>query len=190
MIKKILTASGFLMPESNLFELYDDKSSQFEDFVGRDNQYALKTLTKYYSDNKISVSMQADSLYQRYKNENSYTNFIAMVDFMADVFSRVDCAVFMEWQAYNRHISPVTLMLCRDLVIGNFDHFHKYDNITAMSRFVMNEAITKDEGARRHKAIVSGLRNCDISWLKVLEPLMGNKANFVTVFKYFFVNSQ
>lgn len=189
MTKKILTATGFLMPESTLFELYTDQASQFEEFVGRDNNYAVKTLTKYFCDNKISVSAQANSLYRAYQSDSSYANFIAMVDFMAGVFGQVSCASFLEWQAYNRHLSGMSLMLCRDLALGNLDRFHQYNNLAGLNRFVLNEAITKDQGGKRHKAMLEGVSPANLSWIRVLEPLMDQRSCFVTVFKYFFVNN-
>ncbi len=189
MSKKILTTTGFLLPDNESYKVFEDQSSQFDNFLGRNNDYSVKQLTKYFIENKISVSEQADSLYSRYQSDQSYDNFIAMVDFMAEILGRVDCLTFMEWQAYNRHIPAMSLMLCRDLITGNHNFANKYDNLTRLSRFVTNVTITKEEGLKRFKTMTDGVGLDSVSWIKTLEPLMGNKRNFLSVFRYIFVSN-
>lgn len=189
MTKKILTTTGLVLPDSELFEMYQDKQSSFDSFVGRANNYTLNTLAAYYSTNKVSYSPQADMVYARYQSDKSHANFVAMVDFMANVLSSVDCKTFMEWQAYNRHTPVITMSLCKDLLTGNIGQFDKYDNLTPYSRFIMNESITKELGKRRHDILMQGVNPVDVSWVNVLTPLMGKKDSFSTTFKYFFVNS-
>ena len=189
MSKKILTTTGFLLPENESYKVFEEQSSQFDNFIGRNNDYSVKQLTRYFIENKISVSEQADALYARYQSEQSYDNFIAMVDFMAEILGRVECLTFMEWQAYNRHIPAMSLMLCRDLITLNHNFANKYDNLTRLSRFVTNVTITKEEGLRRFKAMTDGVELSSVSWIRTLEPLMGNKGNFLSVFRYIFVSN-
>lgn len=189
MTKKILTTTGFLLPDNESYKVFEEQSSQLDNFIGRNNDYAIKSLSNYFIENKISVSEQADVLYSRYQSDQSYNNFIAMVDFMADVLGRVDCATFMEWQAYNRHMPAMSLMLCRDLITRNHSNSNKYNNLTRLSRFVMNVTITKDEGLKRFKTMTEGVDIKSISWVYALEPLMANKGNFLSVFRYLFVSN-
>lgn len=189
MSKKILTTTGFLLPENESYKVFEEQSSQFDNFMGRNNDYSIKQLSKYFVENKISLSEQADVLYARYQSEQSYDNFIAMVDFMADILGRVECLTFMEWQAYNRHIPSMSLMLCRDLITGNHNYANKYDNLTRLSRFVTNVTITKEEGLKRFKTMTEGVDLGTVTWIRALEPLMGNKGNFLSVFRYIFVSN-
>lgn len=189
MTKKILTTTGFLLPENESYKVFEDQSSGFDNFMGRNNDYSIKQLSKYFIENKISLSEQADVLYSRYQSEQSYNNFIAMVDFMADVLGRVECLTFMEWQAYNRHMSTMSLMLCRDLITRELNHASKYDNLTRLSRFVTNVTITKEEGLQRFKTMTAGVDPARINWVNSLEPLMENKGSFLSVFRYIFVSN-
>lgn len=189
MPNRILTTSGFLLPENHLFEVFKEKPSAFDSFVGRDNNYQLKTLANYYLNNNISYSPQADLLYDNYRKEKTFDNFIGMVDFTSDVLSLVDCKTFMDWQAYNRHAPVITMQLCRDLLIGDTSKLHQYDNLTPSSRFIIDQAISKEVGNNRHKLMTKGVIESKMSWVNILSPLMTNKSEFSTVFKYLFVNS-
>jgi hypothetical protein len=187
--KKILTTTGLLMPPNNLFEVYQEKLSQFDSFIGRDNNFTLNNIASYYRTNHVSFSPQADALYIKYQADKSFESFVAMVDFMAEVLSQVECKTFMEWQAYNRHTSVVTMSLCRDLLTGKLERFHQYDNLTPHSRFVMNQAITKEVGKQRHTLLMQGVNPGEVSWVHLLTPLMKDRGNFLVMFKYFFVNT-
>lgn len=189
MSSKILTTTGFLLPQSDLFEVFRSTSSEFEQFLGRDNNYDLKTLATYYSDNSISHSPHADALYKKYYAEPNFDNFIALVDFTAAVLQGMDCITFMEAQAYNRHAAPISLMLCRDLLQGTTERFYQYDQLSARTRFVLNAAITKTAAQQRYATLVKGIPSGQISWVTVLEPLLQNRPTFVTLFRYLFVSS-
>lgn len=189
MANRILTTSGFLLPENHLFEVYKERPSAFDSFIGRDNNYQLKTLADYYLSNNISHSPQADLLYDNYRKNKTFENFICMVDFTSDVLSLVDCKSFMDWQAYNRHAPFATMGLCRDLLVGDMSKLHWYDNLMPSSRFIIDQAISKEAGYTRYKNMTKDVSPGQMSWVNVLSPLMSSKNEFSTIFKYFFVNS-
>lgn len=189
MTKRILTVSGFLLPDNHLFEVYKEKPSPFDNLIGRDNNYQLKTLSSYYLNNNISHSPQADLLYERYRRNKTFDSFIDMVDFTSDVLSLTDCKSFMDWQAYNRHTPVITMALCRDLLTNNTAKLHQYDNLTPSSRFMVDQSITKEVGHNRYKTMMNGVHPTQVSWDNVLSPLMTDKSGFSTVFKYLFVNN-
>lgn len=189
MARKILTTTGFLLPPNDLFEVYKSTTTQFDAFVGRDNNFDFKYLSAYYADNGILHSPHAMGLYNRYRADPSYAHFIDLVDFTATALHGVDCKTFMEWQAYSRHTPDITLMLCKDLLNKRFTNLHQYSHLSAQTRFVMNTSITKDAALRRYESLIQGVPVAQLSWVGVLEPLMQDKSMFVTLFRYLFVSS-
>lgn len=189
MTKQILTTSGLLLPENSLFEVYDEKPSAFDSFVGRHNNYLLTTLSSYYLHNSVSYSPQASLLYEAYRRDKSFESFTKMVDFTSDVLALVECKAFMDLQAYNKHTPVITMALLRDLLTAQTERLHQYDNLTPSSRFIIDQAITKETGSTRYKVMMKGVQPSEVSWVNMLAPLMCDKSKFSIVFKYFFVNS-
>lgn len=189
MTRKILTTTGFLLPPNDLFEVYKSNTTQFDAFVGRDNNYDFKHLSQYYVDNAILHSPHAMGLYTKYRADSSYNNFIDLVDFTAMALQGVDCRTFVEWQAYSRHTPDITLMLLKDLLGKRLTNLHQYSHLSAQTRFVLNTSITKDAALRRYQNVIDKVPANQMSWVNVLEPLMQDKSMFVTLFRYLFVSS-
>lgn len=190
MTKTILTTTGFIMPESTLYSVFEKKHYELDDFIGRENHLSYNTRLDYFTFNKVQFSPPANEIYRNYTLNRNFKNFMAMVDFSAEILSQVDVKGFLKLQATNRYCSKLTIMFLRDLLEGKLSATHMYDSVPADCRFVTNDTLTKhDELVRINRLL--GLDNTDISysnWPSVLCPLMEDEGSFVTFFRYLFVD--
>lgn len=185
--RKVLTATGFLMPAGSNFEVFELKEGALDALINRGGDYGSQALEEYWRDNRISHSPTANELYRDYTQKPSFDHFVAMVDYVGDVLGQTSMQEFMEWQAYNRHLSSTSLMLCRDLILTQLAGNTRYESVPPRSRFVMQQTITKQEGAERLRYILDGASPTQ-SWVGALAPLMQEHASFAMLFRYFFVS--
>lgn len=190
MSKTILTTTGFILPESGLYCAFEEKDFQLEDFISRSDNYAYKNRLEYFTENNVQFIPSANELYRNYIHDSSFKNLMAMVDLCADVLGKIDVKSFLMMQASNRYMSNISLMFCRDMLLGKLCGTHNYDSVPADSRFVTDRPITRDEGVRRYTNMVHSnlVDPALVNWTDILTPMVTNKSSFVNFFRYIFVD--
>lgn len=188
MTKTVLTVTGFIIPETPTFIPYVKKDDYLDDLVGRVSNFAHKSKLAYFSANNVHYSPSANEIHSNYMADPSLLNFMAMIDFASAVLSRTDIKTFMQLQAGNRYLSKFSMMMCRDLILGNLAGKYEYDSLPSDSRFVLEDMLTNHEGISRYAKITAGAIKLDrLNWVTVLLPLVNEKVSFVSLFKYLFV---
>lgn len=189
MTKTILTTTGFILPVSGLYTVFEKKHYELQDFIGRNDNYSYKSRLDYFTDNGVYFSQAANELYRNYIRDRSFFNLMAMVDFCADILSKVDVKTFLQLQAANRYTSNMSLLLCKDILAGKMCGNHRYDSVPPDSRFVIDDPLTKDEAANRYKMLLRGVEDpTRTNWVQIFTPMLQDKGSFVTVFRYLFVD--
>lgn len=190
MAKTILTTTGFVLPESGLYTMFEKKHYELEDFIGRNDNFNYKSRLNFFIDNGVHFSSAANELYRNYIRDRSFVNFMAMVDYCADILSKVDVKTFLQLQAANRYTSNMSLLLCKDILNEKMVGNHLYDSVPPDSRFVMDNPITKHEAAERYKKLLArpGQDPARVNWVMLIAPMVEDKGSFVTMFRYFFVD--
>lgn len=186
----VYTTSGFLIPKTPLFDVYEKNLSPLEQIYARNLTASADLATSnFFKENEIYTSLQANRLYLTYIDQPTYDNYIELVNFAADVFGLMSCREFFEAQTTSYHISPMSLMLCRDIITGKVINYHQYAGVPPNSRFMINNGSTQ---AKAHENLKNMFKDVgtysSLSWVDVLTPIVQNQGAFVTIFKHLFVD--
>lgn len=187
----ILTTSGFILPDSQHFEvLTKDKISDTSIF----NRTVLVTTNTAVADlvdsNQIYHSPNANEAFLKFEDTGSFDNFIHMVDVTAEILKGIDYNRFFELQANNRHLSHYSFKMCVDLLNGDFfKTYHQYNIIPANIRFAADNGLSASQFASNVKTLYKSKTYNTNTWEQLLSGLANDKAAFATFFKYVFVDS-
>ena len=192
-IPTVFTTSGFVVPLTPYHTPYADVNGIGEPiFAKAFASSSDQMLREYFKYSHIYISETGKKLYDAYTTEPSIDNFIAVVDMVTDVFKTITPEMFFQWQAGSKHISSSSMMFCKDLVSGKFlTNYNTYNVLGFNSRFAINNGVTSQEASANWRDIdkcLSVYVNQKNSWVKLLTPLMGNRAAFMTFFKHIFVD--
>ena len=188
----VYTISGFILPLTPYHAPYNEVNGLSESLFSK--AFAATSdqmLRKFFKSNNIFVSDTARKLYDDYAHTPSTDNFMKIVDMVAETLREVTPVQFFCWQASSKHISNISLMMCKDLLSMEFLHTHtSYAVISANSRFCLNNSITTQQAATTNADFQNLLTRSSSSnsWTALLAPLMGNRAAFLTFFRHIFVD--
>lgn len=187
----VYTTSGLLIPKNEMYAVYEKTATPLEQLFSRSTIASSElAVLDFYKTNEIYTSIQANRLYMNYVSDPTYEAFMELVNFATDIFKLINCREFFEAQASSLHISPMTLMLCRDIINGKLSNYLQYACIPPNSRFMINNGLTVSKGNENLKKMFEehNRRYGALSWVDVLTPIMENQGAFVTMFKHFFVD--
>lgn len=187
----VYTTSGLLIPKNELYAVYEKNATPLEQLFSRSTIASSElAVLDFYKTNEIYTSIQANRLYMNYVSDQNYDTYMELVNFATDIFKLVSCRGFFENQASSLHISPMTLMLCRDIINGTMGNYLQYACVPPNSRFMINNGLTASKGNENLRKMFeeSNRHHGSLSWVDVLTPLMENQGAFVTMFKHFFVD--
>lgn len=187
----VYTTSGLLIKKNDHYAVYEKNATPLEQIFSRSTIASSElAVLDFYKTNEIYTSLQANRLYMNYVSNPTYDNYIELVNFATDIFRETSCREFFENQAASLHISPMTLMLCRDIINGNLTNYLQYAGIPANSRFMINNGMTTKSGNEKIRAMFKETTKGfgSLSWASILTPIVENQGVFVTMFKHFFVD--
>lgn len=183
----IYTTSGLLIEKNDQYAVYEKNATPLEQIFSRSTIASSElAVLDFYKTNEIYTSLQANRLYMSYIGNPTYDGYMEMVAFATDIFKMTTCRSFFENQAASLHISPMTLMLCRDVIHGNLGNYLQYAGIPPNARFMINNGLTTSKANENLKKLFKDDRS--LSWVSVLAPVVENQGAFVTMFKHFFVD--
>ncbi len=190
-IDYILTTSGFILPNNpyyvDLNESQVENTSIFDKttFISADND-----LANYIKNNRIHTSPTANKAYATYIANPTFENYIELIDIATNVLSKINHTTFFEVQASNKNMSPMSFMFCLDVLSRNFADKHlQYNAIPLNARLAVVEHITNEQIRINNEK----LRKCDTvlnkTWETFLSRLASKKPEFLTFFRYVFVDA-
>lgn len=190
MTELVYTTSGFLIPKSPHYEVYEKNLSPLEQLYARSTTASADQAAQaFFKDNEIYTSLQANRLYLSYIDQPTYDNYIELVNFASDIFSQITCREFFEAQTASLHISPMSLLLCKDIITGKVLNYHQYAGIPPNSRFMVSNGFTQTKSHEQMKLMFKDIGTYgSLSWVDVLTPIVQNQGAFVTIFKHLFVD--
>lgn len=189
MTELVYTTSGFLVPKSPHYEVYEKASAPLDYLYTKGGIATADAAARtFFNDNDIYTSVQANQLYLTYINDRSFDNFVELVNFATDIFALISCREFFEAQAGSIHISQMSLMMCGDIINGKIISNHQYASVSPSSRFIPNNGVTETKALTNLKNIFKKNEGNSVSWVNVLTPIVEDQAAFVTLFKHIFVD--
>lgn len=188
----VFTTSGFVLPATAYLTPFKEVGGISENLFSR--VFATSSdqmLREFFKNSDVHISEQAKKLFEAYNSEASLDAFMAVVDLVTDTLRLTSPEQFFRWQVGSRHISPISLMFCQDVVSGAFLQSYKtYSVLGFNARFVINNAMTAQQANTHWQQIQKALIAAEAthSWTRLLTPLMSNRAAFMTFFKHIFVD--
>lgn len=179
----ILATSGFILPENKWFSSIDSSADYRSQLLKKKNpvegDYSASGL---YKSGEVYTSHTANKLLLEYIHNNSFDNFMAMVDFTCDVFEDYSLLEFITVQSNNPFLSPTGWMFCSDLsTLKLLDNYKQYLVAPSFFRLIGNSTST-DLGKRV-------VNKTPYSFTDVITNMYVNKDCFVAFFKYMFTDS-
>lgn len=184
----ITTTTGICLPESVHYQPYKSDETARDALLNPMTGYD-KDVTAYYERHSTQLSQIANALLASYAKQDSYANFMAMVDFACEVLGGDSCTAFFNAQCANPHISSTTLQLLRDAVTGNVQAIGKsYQSVANASRFVRLGSIPPGEEAKRRSFLFNGVAAGQLNWCRLLLPLVVDRKAFLSLYRHLFVD--
>ncbi|WP_396190429.1 hypothetical protein [Flavobacterium sp.] len=193
MSELIYTTSGFLIPKSDLYDVYEKNLSPLEQLFSRSVISSSEAaVSEFYKKNEIYTSMQANRLYMAYINDHkNFDAFMEMVNFSTEIFGQLTCREFFEAQFTSMHISPMSLMMCKDILMKGLSNHQQYAVLPPNTRFMIDNGMTPSKANKLKKDTFDEMERSYLSvlsWKAVLGPMIQNEGPFVTMFKHIFVD--
>jgi len=189
--KIILTTTGMLLPESPDYYtplLIEDVTNTS---ILNKNTATVKDhkLLEHMFTKVIYTSSIANSIYRSYVDNKSLDNYMAMVDFTANILYKLSIDHLLDLQVRNTNLSPFVFNLLVDMKYSNIDPI-KYFSIPANLRFVLSPAntdqiITKRLELLKSKNVAPYVDNME----NILSYVFSNKSTGELVFKTLFVDN-
>ena len=187
----ILLTTGFLVPQNSYFNLLRKEDNYIKELFNRSQGKIINNeILNFFKENEVYTSSTINNVYKNYIENKNFDNFISLVNIATDIFKNISFIEFIKVQMTNKHISPISISFCLDLVENKFIEKHtSYYMIPANIKFSLNNGLTKDKILENIKKAEKG----DIfgyieNWENILSNLMINKEAFETFFKYIFVD--
>lgn len=194
----ILTTSGFILPENNLYgilteeEVADVSIFNRTAFVNINSALAdlIKPNGNAITPNRICHSIVANKAYKQYEASGSFEDYMSLVDIASEILPKVNYDTFFEIQAHNRNMSPFSFNMCVDLFGGKFlVDYVKYNTMPFNVRFSLDNGLTSNDIIKNINRLKFVKTNMCNTWEKLLTNITNDRTAFVTFFKYVFVDS-
>lgn len=191
MTNKILTTSGFILPNNPHYTPFKKSDNPGEDILNRNLVTSRNSsVLDFFGNNEVCVSYAVNNLYKSYLADPSYDNFIKLVDIACEIIKDVDLKTFIQWQVYGMNNTNISLSFCKDLIDGTLvTSYNSYNVIPSGSRFVVNNNRTKQEADKAIRDIEKNYYSYNsINWNNLISGFMDNRNLFITFYKYIFTD--
>ena len=125
----ILTTSGFILPKTQYYT-HVENNDQVENIIfNRVIASADSTSLKdFFVENSIYSSSEANTYLKEYLNNESFENYLRLINFTATIFEDLDLILFFKLQAQNKFLSKTSFDFCVFLLENynryNYDELH------------------------------------------------------------------
>jgi len=187
----ILLTTGFLVPANSYFNIASKEYNFIKDLFNRTQGNVINSeILDFFKENEVYTSSIINNAYKKYLENKNFDNLISLVNITTDIFKNISFIEFIKLQMTNKHLSPISISFCFDLVEDNFIEKHaNYYVIPSNIKFNLNNNLTKDKILENIKKIEKGNKFHVIeNWENILSKLIVNKEAFETFFKYIFVD--
>lgn len=188
----VYTTSGFLLPKTDLYDVYEKSIEPLQQLFSVNVIASSEmAISDFYKNNEVYTSLQANRLYMEYvKDPKNFDSFMALVNFATEIFASMTCREFFETQYSSMHISPMSLMLCKDILIKSLSNYQQYAVISPNTRFMIDNKMTATKANLLKRQVFTEVdaARYNLSWGKVLTPMIEAEGPFVTMFKHIFVD--
>ncbi len=192
-VPTVFATSGFVVPLTPYHCPYSEIAGLKETLFARVFASTSDQMTReYFKNSNIYISETAKELYDEYVGNPCLDTFIAIVDMVTDILKMTTPRQFFQWQAGSNHISPISLMFCKDVITGKFvENYNTYNVLNFNARFAISNNVTSHEAAmnwREFERILHSSYGQGESWTEMLTPLMNKRPAFLAFFKHIFVD--
>lgn len=191
MTNKILTTSGFILPDNPHYTPFKKSDNPGEDILNRNLVTSRNSsVLDFFSNNEVCVSYPINNLYKSYLADPSYDSFIKLVDIVCEIVKDVDLKTFLQWQVYGMNNTNISLAFCKDIICGTLiSSYNSYNVIPSGSRFVVSNNRTKQEADIVMREIEKNFNGYNqVNWNTLLGDYMSDRNLFMTFFKYVFTD--
>lgn len=186
----IVAASGFMIPQNPYFTAFEPDDTNLDSIFSR--SIVAKNDSKmmeFYKNKNVYRSDTINKLLDTYQNNQSFENYIELVNVAIDIFKEIDFSSFFKLQATNTNLSNMSRKFCLDCMSGKFfTNYRDYAIVPFNIRFVSNNALTTDkvkENIHEFEKQSFYVNNWE-TFLTGLSEL--NRDTFITFFKYIFAD--
>lgn len=197
-MKQIITSTGFCLPANQYYTPFAHDNVIADEIFNRSLiKSSDYTLAAYFRDNEIYTSTTVNNLYNEYRVDPSYKNFMLLVDLASEIFTASSFLDFITWQMTNPYASATTVMFCADLVNGKLSGMSIYGNTPYNSRFNVNTTLTNekirqsvDALAKKFQKEAALMKSSDpmdtriTTWVELFSRLMKNRNDFLSFYRY------
>jgi len=186
----ILTTSGFILPYSPYYIILSPDKITDTSILNR-NQVTTtdNNISEFIKSNVIYQSEVANNAYKSYLYDQSFSNYVNMIDISIDILSNINFNTFFEIQASNRNLSPVAFMFCLDLVSGNLPtKFKQYLSLPLFTRFNSNKDVSNEYIIKNKSLLKANMKN-NTTWHYFISDLADYREAFSIFFSFLFVDA-
>lgn len=186
----IVAASGFMIPQNPYFIAFEPDDTNLDSIFSR--SIVAKNDSKmieFYKNKKVYRSDTINKLLDTYQNNQSFENYMSLVNVAIDIFKEIDFSSFFKLQATNTNLSNMSHKFCLDCMSGKFfTNYRDYAIVPFNIRFVNNNALTTDkvkENIHEFEKQSFYVNNWETFLTELSEV---NRDTFITFFKYIFAD--
>ena len=186
----ILVSSGFILPANKWFNPLMNTDDYKDSLLKKEGTVELFVkLEGLIAKGGISTSPQATEAYLAYTNDQSFDNYMLLVDMLTDIVKEVGIVPLVRLQVNNPYLSPMGFRLCLEL-ISEYKLTETYQEYAAVPTFfVMGQKADASELATREDRLNSVLKlHGSMSNVRILESLVREKEALAALFKYMLVD--
>ena len=185
----IVASSGFIIPANHYFKPFTEEDTVSDHIFNRSIVAANNAkVTEFYKDKNVYRSETINMIINDYLNDQSFDNFMKMLNVAIEIFKEIDFSAFFKLQATNTNLSSISYKFCLDIISGRYHNTYLDYSITPFNlRFTLNNGLTADKVAENIREFEKQSFYIN-NWETFLTELSRNKNAFVTFFKYVFAD--
>lgn len=188
----ILTTSGFVLPLTAHHTPVDQSKLDVVSIFARSSPLPFdNNLAEFTKDVLEHQSHSANDAYRNYEADKSFENYMVMVDITCEVLSGMSVEEFFKFQAVNRYLSTVSFRFCLDLYASKLHSNYRDYLVMPLSARFQDPALTTPATLQERQVAIKRLNGLskNLTWERVLPPLINDKKAFVSFFRYLFVDA-
>lgn len=187
----IISSGGFIIPANNYFKPFDPKGPDIDSIFNRTMASSINPeILRFYQDKNVYSSDLINKAFQSYFADDSFDNYINLINIMLDIFKEIDFLTFFKLQAANSNLSPISFKFCLDVVSEKFiTNYMDYAIVPFNIRFIINNGVTEAKALENIRKIEkSCLYNQINNWETYLSRLANDRDAMITFIKYIFAD--